>query len=66
MGAADVRTSAKVDNVAELGAGYRDGWLALGSDAVGFDRLGAAADLRDHVRFRCSPRARRPERQPAR
>jgi 2-polyprenyl-6-methoxyphenol hydroxylase-like FAD-dependent oxidoreductase len=46
-----------LDNVAELGVGYRGSSLARESDAVGLDRLGETAGLLDHVRFRRGPRA---------
>jgi 2-polyprenyl-6-methoxyphenol hydroxylase-like FAD-dependent oxidoreductase len=48
---------ALLDNVAELGVGYRGSSLARELDAVGLDGLGEAAGVLDHVRFRRGPRA---------
>jgi 2-polyprenyl-6-methoxyphenol hydroxylase-like FAD-dependent oxidoreductase len=48
---------ALLDNVAELRVGYRDSSLARESGANGFDSLGEAAGVLDHVRFRRGPRA---------
>ncbi len=46
-----------LDNVAELGVGYRGSSLARESDAVGLDRAGEAAGVLDHARFRRGPHA---------